>query len=69
MGAMRIWDSRQPVMKRALARYSEARLARLLAAAARTDRVVKHVESAPVWETITDLVLDLLAPAKRPQLA
>jgi hypothetical protein len=56
-------------MKRAIGRYSDTGLAGLLHAAARADRTVKGVERGPVWETVTSLILDLLAPARRPQSA
>ena len=69
MGRLRIWQTRQPIVKRALARYSDAGLSRLLTEAARTDRAIKGLERAPVWETVTDLVLDLLLPSRRLQPA
>lgn len=63
MARLRIWQSRQPALKRALARYSDADLARLVVLAARVDRAVKGVERIPVWGAITDLVLELNAPS------
>lgn len=62
MGQLRIWRNRQAPIRRALARYTDAELGRLLAQAARVDRTVKGLERAPVWEAITSLVLDALAP-------
>lgn len=65
MARLRIWQSRQSAVRRALSRYSDAELGRLLTAAARTDRIVKGQLRAPVWEAITSLVLQLLAPQQR----
>jgi DNA polymerase-3 subunit delta len=69
MGRLRIWQSRQAVIRRALARYSDAELTRLVGVAARVDRVVKGLERAPVWESITGLVLQLLVPAETRRIA
>lgn len=62
MGRLRIWQSHQPFVRRAVGRYSAAELARLVGRAAEVDRIVKGVERAPVWEAVTALVLELLAP-------
>jgi len=64
MSRLRVWQSRQPAVRRALGALSVADVRRLLAAAVRADRVVKGLERAPPWETITDLVLELLVPAR-----
>jgi DNA polymerase-3 subunit delta len=69
MSRLRIWQSRQPLIRRALARYSDAELGRLLASAARVDRAVKGIERVPVWPAITGLVLDMLVPTERRQSA
>lgn len=63
MSRMRVWQSRQDAISRALSRYSDAELGRLLGRAESVDRTVKGQDSAPVWPAITGLVLDLLAPA------
>jgi DNA polymerase III subunit delta len=63
MTRLRVWQSRQSAISRALARYSDAELGRLLRRAETVDRTVKGLDSAPVWPAITGLVLDLLAPA------
>lgn len=65
MSKLRIWQSRQSLVRRALSRYSVNELVRLMTTAARTDRIVKGQERAPVWEAITDLVLQLLAPTRK----
>jgi DNA polymerase-3 subunit delta len=69
MSRLGIWQSHQPAVKRALGRYSDGALARLLYQASRADRIIKGAERGPVWETVTGLVLDLLAPGGRPQAA
>jgi DNA polymerase-3 subunit delta len=66
MERLRIWRSRQAAIRGALARYSDPELGRLLGRAASVDRTVKGLERAPVWEAITGLVLDLLAPCQSP---
>lgn len=62
MSRLRVWQSRQNAISRALSRYSDAELGRLLRRAEGVDRTVKGLDSAPVWPAITGLVLDLLAP-------
>jgi len=63
MGKLRIWQSRQPLVRSALARYSDERLAALLEQTARVDRAVKGQDRQPDWEALTGLVIDLLTPA------
>lgn len=63
MSRMRVWQSRQAVISRALSRYSDAELGRLLERTVSVDRAVKGLDALPVWPAITGLVLDLLAPA------
>lgn len=62
MAHLRVWQSRQSAISRALGRYSDAYLGRLLRQAENVDRAAKGVDSAPVWPAITGLVLALLAP-------
>jgi DNA polymerase-3 subunit delta len=69
MNSLRIWDSRQPALKRALARYTDAALARLLALTAQADRIAKGAERGPVWETVTSLIVELIPPARGRQAA
>lgn len=69
MGRLRVWRSRQPLLRKALRRYTQGELARLLTDAARVDRTIKGIEPAPVWEAIVDLTLDLLVPARRARSA
>jgi DNA polymerase-3 subunit delta len=62
MSQLRVWQSRQAATARALARYSKADLCRLLERVVGVDRAAKGLDVAPVWEAITGLVFDLLAP-------
>jgi DNA polymerase-3 subunit delta len=64
MGRLRVWRNRQPLLKRALARYRLADLEALLARAAEVDRAVKGAGREQPWEAVTGLVLDLLAPER-----
>jgi DNA polymerase III delta subunit len=69
MRKLQIWDSQQPVVMRAVGRYSDAALARLLQLTAQADRIVKGAERGPVWETVTSLILELIPPARGRQAA
>lgn len=62
MSRLRVWQSRQNAISRALSRYDSADLGRLLHRTVSVDRAVKGLDSTPAWEAITALVLDLLAP-------
>ena len=62
MGRLRIWQSRQSLLRRALARYSTTELQQLLRLAARTDRAVKGLERMPAWEALTSLLLAVFDP-------
>jgi DNA polymerase-3 subunit delta len=64
MGRLRVWRNRQPLLKRALARYSLDELEALLARAAEVDRAVKGAGREQPWEAVTGLVLALLAPER-----
>lgn len=64
MQRLGVWQSRQPALRRALERYSGEDLVRLLRRAARVDRVVKGLDRVPVWESITGLILEMLAPGQ-----
>jgi len=69
MSRQRVWQSRQPALRRALGRYTEADLARFVAAAERVDRAAKGLERRPVWDAITELVIGLLTPRRRSRAA
>jgi DNA polymerase-3 subunit delta len=64
MGRLRIWQSRQGLVRSALARYSDVRLAELLEQTVSVDRAVKGLERMPDWESLTGLVIAMLAPAR-----
>ena len=59
----------EDVFLRALGRYSDAALARLLVLTAQADRIVKGAERGPVWETVISLILELIPPARGRQAA
>jgi DNA polymerase-3 subunit delta len=69
MASLRIWQTRQSVIRRAMARYSDAELARLLRFASRVDRTVKGLVQAPAWEAVLELLFESLAPAAYRRLA
>lgn len=62
MNELRVWRSRQPAIRRALERFSSAQLRGLVKRAAAVDRAIKGIDRVPVWEAITGLVLESLAP-------
>lgn len=64
MNSLGVWQSRRAQLERALKRYSNEDLARLLRRAASVDRAIKGGDRAPVWESILDLVLTMLAPRR-----
>lgn len=64
MTRLGVWRSRQPMLGRALARFSRGDLARLLRRAADVDRSIKGLDRLPVWESIADLVLEMLMPER-----
>ena len=66
--AMRIWDSKQAMYKRALARHPAERWQRFLAEAGRVDRIAKGrgrpgEESADAWLQLERLLLGVAEPA------
>jgi DNA polymerase-3 subunit delta len=64
-----VWQRRHPLLKRALPRYSAARLTALLNDAAALDLVVKGAVPGQAWQEITRLVLAMLpksSPGTRP---
>lgn len=58
-GRLRVWDSRQALMRRALQRLSPERLARALQQAARVDRAAKGLGREDAWELLKRLALEL----------
>jgi DNA polymerase-3 subunit delta len=57
-----VWQRRQPLVKKALAKFKAPRLKALLAEAARVDAALKGVFPAEPWTTLTDLLVALLRP-------
>lgn len=58
----RVWESRQPLVKGALRRLSEARLLRGLKAAAEADKLIKGLAKGDVWDTLQQLALLVAVP-------
>jgi DNA polymerase-3 subunit delta len=57
-----VWQRRQPLVRKALAKFKASRLKALLAEAARVDAALKGVFPAEPWTTLTDLLVALLRP-------
>jgi DNA polymerase-3 subunit delta len=57
-----VWQKRQPLVRKALAKFKAPRLKALLAEAARVDAALKGVFPAEPWTTLTDLLVALLRP-------
>jgi DNA polymerase-3 subunit delta len=57
-----VWQRRQPLVRKALAKFKASRLKTLLAEAARVDAALKGVFPAEPWTTLTDLLVALLRP-------
>jgi DNA polymerase-3 subunit delta len=57
-----VWQRRQPLVRKALAKFKASRLKALLAEAARVDAALKGVFPAEPWTTLTDLLIALLRP-------
>jgi DNA polymerase-3 subunit delta len=57
-----VWRRRQPLVKRALAKFKAPRLKALVNEAARVDAALKGVFPAEPWTTLTDLLIALLRP-------
>ena len=52
MSQLRIWDSRKPLLRRALSRHNPNRWKLFLKRCARIDRVVKGVEDGRAWDEL-----------------
>lgn len=65
--AHQVWESRQPLVTRAVKRYSTQRLAQALTEAARVDRTAKGLLRDDAWEALKRLGLGLMdiPPGKR----
>lgn len=60
--ALRVWDSKQPIYKRALQRHAEGHWERFLAAVGRVDRMAKGRESGDAWVALERLLLAVAEP-------
>ncbi len=63
MREQRVWESRQPLLSRALKRLKKADLAHGLKLAARTDRAAKGLLREDGWQLLKQLGLDLMGKA------
>ena len=73
MAALRVWESRQGLLERALRRTDAARLARAMQNLARLDRAAKGLLREDTWDELKQLGLSLMnrggAPAFAPLFA
>lgn len=67
MSAARLWESKQAMFKRALARGSSADFERLVADCARIDRISKGRASGDPWVELERLVVGIAAPRALPR--
>lgn len=66
MKAARVWDSRRPLIEKALARLDVTRLERAQAQLALADRQAKGIEpGGEVWDTMLRFGLTLTGPARK----
>jgi DNA polymerase-3 subunit delta len=62
MSEARIWNTRQPLLSRALSNHDERSVRRLAAKAGLTDRIVKGASPGQPWNALLELVLCLAQP-------
>jgi DNA polymerase-3 subunit delta len=67
MTQARIWDSKQPLFRRALGRGSAAHFDRLLSDCARIDRISKGRESGDAWLELERLIVGIATPRALPR--
>lgn len=67
MQSLRVWQSRQSMLMRALRNHSEPTLRDLAARSSRTDRIVKGAGAGRPWDALLELLLHLASP-QRPLL-
>ncbi len=60
MAALRVWESRQPLLERALKRVDVGRLARAVRALSRLDRAAKGLLREDAWDELKQLGLNLM---------
>lgn len=54
-----VWSKRIPIMKKALSRHNQNSLQQLLVMCAKTDRMIKGLESGKAWDQLYQLCLSL----------
>lgn len=62
MNRLRVWQRRQPLVRRALMRFEADQLARLLVRASEVDSVIKGVLRGSPWDELIRLVMESLDP-------
>lgn len=67
MTQARIWDSKQPLFRRALGRGSSAHFERLLSDCARIDRISKGRADGDAWRELERLIVGIAAPRALPR--
>lgn len=67
--AQRVWDSKQAVYRRALARHDAAFWERLVVEAGRIDRIAKGRAAGDAWQVLERLLLAVAEPRARVLLA
>lgn len=67
MTQARIWDSKQPLFRRALARGSAMHFERLLSDCARIDRISKGRADGDAWRELERLIVGIAAPRALPR--
>lgn len=65
MRDLRVWDSRQSLVQRALSRLSETRVIAGLKQAAQLDRMIKGLSRGDVWDELLQLGLSMAGSGKR----
>jgi DNA polymerase-3 subunit delta len=61
-----VWDARQAMVEKALARVSLPALTQGLRDAAAIDRSIKGLQSGDIWDALTQLALRVAQPELRP---
>lgn len=67
MTQARIWDSKQPLFRRALSRGSAAHFEQLLSDCARIDRISKGRADGDAWRELERLIVGIAAPRALPR--
>lgn len=69
MAGLRVWESRQGLLERALKRADALRLARAMAGLARLDRAAKGLLKEDAWDELKQLGLELMGKGRAPAFA